>query len=61
MLFTRLLSKPAKPDANEKNKIACSRSQPEYDAIIKQTARPRIPKITFKKKMNEKLKFVLRN
>lgn len=41
----RLLSSPAKPDANEKNRIAVNLSQPEYDAIIKQTARPTIPKV----------------
>lgn len=47
MLLTRLLSRPAKPDANEKNRIAAKRLHPEYDARMKQTASPTIPlKIT---------------
>lgn len=43
MLFTLLLSNPEKPEANEKNKIAAKRSHPEYDAMMKQTAKPTIP------------------
>ncbi len=43
MLLTRLLSRPAKPEANEKNRIAVRRLHPEYDANIKQTASPVIP------------------
>lgn len=45
MLFTRLLSNPANPDANEKNKTANNWSQPEYDAKMKQIANPNIPMV----------------
>lgn len=43
MLLTRLLSRPAKPEANEKKRMAAKRLHPEYDARIKQTASPVIP------------------
>lgn len=43
MLLTRLLSRPAKPEAKEKKRIAFNLLHPENDANIKQTASPVIP------------------
>lgn len=43
MLLTRLLSRPAKPEANEKKRIAFKRSHPANDAKMKKTASPIIP------------------